>query len=661
MPAQRARWRLPRSDQAGVFAAAAGTAMTFQRTLMPRNTTDQAIVTGATMTLMYLIASLMHDAIEAVASPAIGGGRKRQADDVLLGRMVLAADLAAMGAGIAVQRSFRQRSHEQASRAAIRAGGFWLSAGAFAGLASGLTEAMVDAAHEKTGRKFYIDKVPVALLGGVTFAAVREFQRHRKESGLAQSLPQQVELSGTRALAIGTAVGTGLTGLVVGSSMLSGLLGRFLGRVLPGDDRLWRPMGHALSLGALAAVLYSRWYAITKAIEEGTGNIESAFNAPPESSLVSGSPESLVPWQTLGREGRRHISTALSRAAIENVMDEPAVDPIRVYIGLDSAPTEEERVGLALAEMERTGAFDRRVLLVTSPTGTGYVNYVAVECVEYFTRGNCATVTIQYSKRPSPLSLDRVWEGRKHFRLLLAAIHRKLYGLPPEGRPRLVVFGESLGAHTSQDAFLHTGTQGLEQAGIEHGLWVGSPHLSKWREQVMNGNRPDVDPASVGEFNSYEELESMPEEDRQKLRYFLVTHGNDGVGHFGPDLLIQQPKWLGDPQSRPPGVPPTQKWITPTTFFQTLVDMKNAMNVVPGEFDANGHDYRADLPRFVREAYRLECSDEQLNRVDQALRANELLRHQRMQQQSEMQRSAADSSATDANSDSAHPAQLPSS
>lgn len=607
--------------------------MTFQRTLMPRNTTDQAVVTGATMSLMYLTASLMHDAIEAVASRVIGGGRRRHADDVLLGRIALATDLAAMGVGLAVQRSFSQRTGESAGRAAVRAAGFWLTAGAFAGLASGVTEAAVDNAHERTGRKYHIDKAPVALLGGVTFAAVREFQRHRKESGLADTL-QEVELSGTRALAIGTAMGAGLTGLVVGSSMLSGLIGRFLSRALPGDDRLWRPMGHALSLGALGAALYWRWYMTTRAIEEGTGNIETAFNTPPESPYVSGSTESLVPWGTLGREGRRHVSTVLSRSAIEEVMGEPAIDPIRIYVGLDSAATEEDRVALVLGELERTGALARRVVLVTSPTGTGYVNYVAVECVEYFTRGNCTTVTIQYSKRPSPLSLDRVWEGRKHFRLLLAAIHRKLYRLPPEDRPRLVVFGESLGAHTSQDAFLHSGTQGLEQAGIERGLWVGSPHLSKWREQVLNGRRPDVEPAVVGEFNSYEELESMKEEDRKWLRYFLVTHGNDGVGHFGPDLLIQQPRWLGDPTTRPPGVPASQKWITPTTFFQTLIDMKNAMNVVPGQFDANGHDYRGDLPRFVREAYDLECSDEQLESVEQALRANELARHQLLQAQS---------------------------
>jgi len=614
-----------------VFAAAAGTAMTFQRALMPRNTSDQAIVTGATMSLMYLATSLVHDAIESAASWVLVGGSKRQADDELLRRVAVAAEVVALGAGLALQRAVPQRRDEPLQNAAARAGGLWLSVSSFAGLASGLTEEIIDSLHERTGGRYHLNKVPVGLLGGMTFAAVREFQRRRKEAAQGGEQQENMDVSGARSLAMGTGIGVGLTALLLGNRLLSQSIGRVLGRVMPGDERLWRPLGHAVSLGALSAALYYQWYRITTQTELGAGKIEAAFDALPKSPFVSGSAESLVPWQTLGREGRRHVSTVLPKLWIEQIMGEPVIDPIRVYVGLDSAPTEEERVNLAIQEMQRTGAFNRSLVLVTSPTGTGYVNYVAVESVEYFTKGDCATVSLQYSKRPSPLSLDRVWEGRKHFRLLLAAIRRRLYQMPPERRPKLVVFGESLGAHTSQDAFLHTGTQGLQDAGIERGLWIGSPHLSKWKVQVMRSDRPDVEPCLIGEFNSFEDVEAMEPEARSQLRYFLLTHGNDGVGHFGPDLLIQQPDWLGEPDTRPPGVPRSEKWITPTTFFQTLLDMKNAMNVIPGEFDANGHDYRADLARFVREAYALECSDEQLERVEGALRRYEILRKARME------------------------------
>ena len=192
MTRKRRRWRPPRSDQAGVFAAAGGTAMTFQRTLMPRNNTDQAIVTGATMSLMYLTASLMHDAIEAVASFAITGGSQRQADEDLLRRTALAAGAVAFIGGLGVQRAFPQRSNEPLHKAGARAAGQWLSISAFAGLASGVTEEVVDSLDEHTGRRYHLDLAPIALIGGMTFAGVREFQRRRKERTYAGEQDERV-------------------------------------------------------------------------------------------------------------------------------------------------------------------------------------------------------------------------------------------------------------------------------------------------------------------------------------------------------------------------------------------------------------------------------------------------------------------------------------
>ena len=627
-PHKSRRWKLPRADQAGVFAAAAGVAMTFQRSLVPRDTKDQAIVTGGTMALMYLMSSLAYDSVESVVSWALVGGSKRKADDDTLRRMTLVSSVAGIAGGLALQRSFPQKPNEQLTAAAARTVGFWMTAGSFAGFVAGAMEESLDALNERSGLKYHLDKVPVAPLGGTVFAAVREYQRRKKEASVTGA-PQStaLQISGPKAIAMGGAIGGGSLSLMFANRALSRILGRALDRLLPGDERLWRPMAHVILLGALGAAVYAQWLRTMHGIESGTGKIEAAFDEAPTSDLVSGSKNSLISWDTMGREGRRHTFTVLKAATIESIMGEPAIEPVRVFVGLDSAPSEEERVELAIRELDRTGAFNRKLLIVTSPTGTGYVNYVAVESAEYMTRGDCATVTLQYSKRPSPVSLDRVWEGRKQFRMLLAAIRRRLYKMAPEDRPKLVVFGESLGAHTSQDAFLNSGTQGLQDAGVERALWIGTPHLSKWKVQVFGGDRPDVDRALIGEFNSFDEVEDLPAEDRRQLRYFLVTHGNDGVGRFGLDLLIQHPDWLSDDvELRPVGVPKTEKWITPTTFFQTLIDMKNAMNVVPGQFDANGHDYRADLARFVREAWDLECTDDQLERIETALRRYELLR-----------------------------------
>ena len=64
-----------------------------------------------------------------------------------------------------------------------------------------------------------------------------------------------------------------------------------------------------------------------------------------------------------------------------------APTPVQVYVGLDNAPTARERVDLALAELERTGALDRSLLVLVSPTGTGYVNYVATAALQYLALG----------------------------------------------------------------------------------------------------------------------------------------------------------------------------------------------------------------------------------------------------------------------------------
>jgi hypothetical protein len=66
------------------------------------------------------------------------------------------------------------------------------------------------------------------------------------------------------------------------------------------------------------------------------------------------------------------------------------------------------------------------------------------------------------------------------------------------------------------------------------------------------------------------------------------------------------------------------RWRPISTFFQTLIDMKNAQ--VPGPYRAWAHDYRADLPRFISEVFRLPVTPQQLARVEEALVEREMVR-----------------------------------
>jgi uncharacterized membrane protein len=352
----------------------------------------------------------------------------------------------------------------------------------------------------------------------------------------------------------------------------------------------------------------------------------------------------------MGREGRRHVVTVVRPEplvdkplelkgtprpdlSIRTVMQEEAkASPIAVFVGLDSAETATARVELALGEMDRTDAWSRSLIVLISPTGTGYVNYVATACVQYLTRGDVATVTLQYSKRPSPLSLGKIAVAKEQNRLLWLKILERVRQMAPSERPRVVVFGESLGAHTSQAPFQGWGTLGPDALGIDRGLWIGTPASSGWKNEILSPGRVDVDRSQVAVVNDYEQFRAAGDEACSKVRFVLLSHDNDGVTKFNTDLLAHRPSWLGPdrptratlPGRSPRGIPASMRWRPVTTFFQTLVDMKNAQ--IPGSYRAWAHDYRPDLPDFIRDVYGLDCSDEQLDRIKDACERREVFR-----------------------------------
>ena len=68
------------------------------------------------------------------------------------------------------------------------------------------------------------------------------------------------------------------------------------------------------------------------------------------------------------------------------------------------------------------------------------------------------------------------------------------------------------------------------------------------------------------------------------------------------------------------------RWRPVTTFFQVLVDMKNAQ--IPGAYRATRHDYRPDLTRFINTVYGLGATEEELRTVEAAVARREQVREQ---------------------------------
>jgi uncharacterized membrane protein len=611
-----------RASHTGLVMAAAATPYTFQRTLVTRSNADQAIVTGLSFLLHQATASAIQESLQGVARPA-GAAIETDAGMASWSRRSIAVDLIAVAAGIGLQRALIQKDREPLMRAVGRTAG-WLTAAAAAG------GALVGVGHEAAaatrphGR--FTGLGAVALTAG-GLAGLREFNRRRAEDLDAGLALESSNISAGRSLALAASVtvGSGLVGHAEG--LLAERVAMLAARVLPGDADRWRPLGHLATLAAVGwggRVASSR---IAGMIEGREKRMEPALDVPPLSAELSGGPDSLIPYNTMSRMGRRFVWTVRRPPEIERVMGEPAIaHPIRAFVSLQAAPSQEERVSLAIQELERAGGFERSWLMVASPTGTGYVNYAAAGALEFLTKGDCATLAMQYSQRPSPLSLDRVSHGRSQFSKLISALSEKLQALPSDKRPRVVMFGESLGAWTSQDAFLGAGTRGLESAGIDYAIWIGTPFGSEWKDQVLDGSSPDVDSSLIGVFDSIDDLTALDADARNKLQYVMITHTNDGVALFGAQLLVQQPNWLGAAETRPRKIPRSQKWTPITSFVQTMIDTKNAARVVPGKFDAEGHDYRADIVPFFDAVLGFNQPADQLVRMAQALEEEEAFR-----------------------------------
>jgi uncharacterized membrane protein len=617
-----------RADQSASLAALGFLPLTFQRTLMPRATVDQALVTGLTLATNRAVVSLLQESIQVGAVLALGGSQRAESNPERWSRATLALDLVGIAAGIAIQRALAQRRGEHLPRASMRTSGYWLTL-------AGTSGTIIGALQEIRARRTLGPKSPYTVIvpAAGALAAFGEYRRRTATRLDGDLPPDDSKVTTAKALGLGVGIAGGMSLVSAAERGLATTLARAAARVLPGREAVWRPVGHALALAGLAGVVRLVAHRGLTGMEKKEESIETAFDIPPPNPLVSGSFESHVSFDTTSKQGRRFAWTVTAEDTIRSVMhEEPSASPIRVYVGLQSAPSEAERVALVLDELDRTDAFSRAWLMVASPTGTGYVNYAAAASLELLTRGDCATVAMQYSARPSVLSLDHVNEGRAQARMLLDALHQRIAARPEGQRPKLVLFGESLGAWTSQDPFVDRGTQGLVDTGIDHAIWIGTPHFSKWKEQVLHDDRADVDPSIVHVCSTIDEWRALGERERAAIRYVMITHHDDGVALFGPELAIQAPDWLGAPADRPSHVPKSMRWMPSVAFFQVLVDMKNSATVVPGQFDAKGHDYRADLVPFFHETLGLAASDEQIERVEEYLEFEELRRSRWIQE-----------------------------
>ncbi len=314
----------------------------------------------------------------------------------------------------------------------------------------------------------------------------------------------------------------------------------------------------------------------------------------PQQPERSGSPESFAAWDTLGYQGRNFVATGPRADELTRINEQPAKEPIRVYVGLQTADTDDARMALLLSELERSGAFEREVLVIAPTTGTGWINPIAARALELMYNGDTAIVGSQYSYLPSWISFlgDRQ-KSMVSGRMVIDAVHGRWAQLPPDRRPRLLLYGESLGSMAGQGAF--GWLPDISRMGFSSVLWVGPPNASPlWHGLTVrrDPNTPEVEPryddgrtVRFSQANDASQIAADTAVPWEGTRVLFLQHSSDPIVWWSQDLLFTRPDWLAEP----PGNDRTasMRWYPIITFWQVAADMTNAESVPGG----HGHNY----------------------------------------------------------------------
>ena len=316
----------------------------------------------------------------------------------------------------------------------------------------------------------------------------------------------------------------------------------------------------------------------------------------------SGSPWSYERWTAVGAHGRRFLSGGPRARDITEVMEfTRAREPIRIYAGLMSGRTVRGQVRRVLVEMERTGAFHRNTIVIQMPSGSGWVSEWMAAAPEFLTKGNCASVSLQYSILPSAFAyvVDKK-APIEAAQLLIRAVRNRLDSMPEDNRPKLYLGGESLGAYAHLDGYEDFADL-LESC--DGAVFTGPPSMTKLlgnlehdagsleRAPVIDGGR-HIRFATAAAHTRHDAFGRNYEHDWQRPRVLIAQHASDPIVWWSSKLIYRRPTWMHEP------TPSTlyadtfhaMSWAPLISFWQIGLDQINSLNVPGG----HGHNYHEE-------------------------------------------------------------------
>lgn len=256
--------------------------------------------------------------------------------------------------------------------------------------------------------------------------------------------------------------------------------------------------------------------------------------------------------------------------------------PVRVYVGRTSAPTARARAELALEELIRAGGFEREILVITTPVGTGWMDPGSHDVIDFMWGGDTAQVAAQYSYLTSVLSIiTNVEYGLDQARELFDVIYGHWTTLPPDERPQLYIHGLSQGALNSQATLPLYDVLGDPFQGA---MWAGSPFVSPLWSDVRRERAPDS-PAWRPRYGNGSLIRTTNQQDTLDeaeapwgpIRMVFLNYGSDPIVNFDFATIWRKPDFLNEP--RAPDVAPEMRWFPFVTAFQITLDMTAALGV----------------------------------------------------------------------------------
>lgn len=312
----------------------------------------------------------------------------------------------------------------------------------------------------------------------------------------------------------------------------------------------------------------------------------------PTGATRSGGPGSEIAWQDLGRAGKQFVTEGPRKADIAAFTGRPALEPIRVYAGLRTAGSPEEQAQRALADLIRMDAFSRSILVIATPTGTGWVDNNGIAPLEYMHGGDVATVAVQYSYLQSPLSLIlEPGRSQESAAAVFRVIYRYWKNLPKDSRPKLYLFGLSLGSHGSETS---PPVHAWLGASFDGAVWAGPPFrnpiwraIQRDRDEGSPPWRPTFEDGSNFRVIGHGDSASDAPADWGRIRIVYIAYPSDAIVFFEESMFYRRPEWMVPPRGE--DVSPLLQWFPIITALQVGIDMMFAAGVPP----KHGHNYAA--------------------------------------------------------------------